>query len=66
MFFDLLPTLSTYIFHVTIQLFATQKSDQNPDPDPHENQCGFTTLLAYNMQKNTKIYFACTKITVLN
>jgi hypothetical protein len=34
MFFDLSPTLSTYICHVKIQLFVTQKSDQDPDPDP--------------------------------
>jgi hypothetical protein len=32
-FFDLLPTLSTYIFHVKILLFSIYKSDQDPYPD---------------------------------
>jgi hypothetical protein len=38
-FFDLspVPTLnvSTFIFHVKIQLFATLKYDKGPHPDPH-------------------------------
>jgi hypothetical protein len=34
-FFFLPNTYFKYIFHVTILLFATIKSDQDPDPDPH-------------------------------
>ncbi len=34
MFIDLLPNLSIHIFHVKMQLFVIQKSDQDQDSDP--------------------------------